>query len=89
MLGPIIDCLEGLRLGEVEDDDNCVAVFVVEGEQGPELLLACGVPDVHLDGLAFGVEGLVAVEAGAEGVGYFGLEGAVEEDLDDAGLADV
>lgn len=29
------------------------------------------------------------MEAGAEGVGYFGLEGAVEEDLDDAGFADV
>lgn len=56
MLGPIIDGLEGLGLGEVENDDHRVAVLVVEGEQGAELLLACGVPDVHLDGLAAGVE---------------------------------
>jgi hypothetical protein len=54
-----------LRIGEVEDDDYCVAVFIVESE------------------------GLVAVEAGSEGVAGFFVEGSVQEDLDDAGLSDV
>jgi hypothetical protein len=86
---PVFDGIESLRIGEVEDDDYCVAVFIVESEERSEPFLAGSVPNVHGEGFPASIVGLVAVEAGSEGVAGFFVEGSVQEDLDDAGLSDV
>lgn len=48
---PVVEVLERFLTGDVEYEDGSYRAFVVGARDGLEGLLACGVPDLQLDGL--------------------------------------
>lgn len=54
---PLLHVVEALHIGDIIDDSNAVGAAVVGGGDGAEALLASGIPDLHLNGLALDVEG--------------------------------
>eukprot|EP00303_Exanthemachrysis_gayraliae_P009107 CAMPEP_0206003608 /NCGR_PEP_ID=MMETSP1464-20131121/3468_1 /ASSEMBLY_ACC=CAM_ASM_001124 /TAXON_ID=119497 /ORGANISM="Exanthemachrysis gayraliae, Strain RCC1523" /LENGTH=533 /DNA_ID=CAMNT_0053376987 /DNA_START=147 /DNA_END=1744 /DNA_ORIENTATION=+ len=57
LVQPRLDVLEGLRVGHVVHHDDAVGTAVVAARDGAEALLARGVPDLQLDGLAVELDG--------------------------------
>ena len=52
LLDPDVDQLEGLMVGDVEDEQDAVHVAVVVGRDGVVSSGACRVPDLHANGVA-------------------------------------
>lgn len=75
---PKINRFKTLGISQVEYYDYCITVLVIQGEKRAKALLASSIPDVHGDRFSSGINCVVAMEAGAKGVGHFVLEAAVE-----------
>jgi len=54
---PLLDIVEGFVVGNVVNDDDAVSTAVVRGSNCAETLLAGGVPNLELDGLAVELNG--------------------------------
>ena len=92
LLEPALDVLEGGVLGDVVDEEGADGAAVVGRGDGAVALLAGGVPDLGLDGLALGLDGLGG-ELDADGrlgleVELVAGEAGEEVGLADAGVAD-
>lgn len=61
---PIIHSLECMGVCEVEYDNYCIAVLIVESKKGPKFFLPGSVPDVYRNTFSFGVLSVEAVIAG-------------------------
>mmetsp|Transcript_8630 Transcript_8630/g.24220 ORF Transcript_8630/g.24220 Transcript_8630/m.24220 type:complete len:319 (-) Transcript_8630:1038-1994(-) len=92
LVEPLLDVVEGFVVGDVVDDDDAVGAAVVRGGDGAEALLAGGVPNLELDGLAVELDGAdLKVDADGGDVGFrVGVVGESEEKarLADAGVSD-
>lgn len=75
---PKINRFKTLGIGQVEYYDYCITVLVIQGKKRAKALLASCVPDVHGERFSSGINCVVAMEAGAEGVGHFILEAAMK-----------
>ena len=92
LVEPLLDVVEGFVVGDVVHDDDAVGAAVVRGGDGAEALLAGGVPNLELDGLAVELDGAdLKVDADGGDVGFrVGVVGESEEKarLADAGVSD-
>lgn len=92
LVEPLLDVVEGFVVGDVVDDDDAVGPAVVRGGDGAEALLAGGVPNLELDGLAIELDGAdLEVDADGGDVRFrVGVVGETEEKarLADAGVSD-
>ncbi len=75
--------------GQVKHYYYCIAVLVVKGQEGTELLLASGVPDVDGERVSLRVVSIKTVVAGPKSIGDLFLEVAVQENLNETGFANV
>ena len=79
---------------EVEDQNNALSIFVVCAGDGPESLLACGIPDLQLDSIVIKFECsasdglLLELEVDADGGEVTLFEWVVSKAAKERGLAD-
>lgn len=78
--------VKGSLVGHVVDEQDAHGAAVVGGGDGPEALLAGGVPDLELDALAIELDG-ADLEVDADGGDEGGGEGVLAEAQQAAGLA--
>lgn len=86
---PVVHRLQAAGLRHVEDNDHCIAVFVVERQKRAELFLASGIPEVHSQRLPVAIIQIVALEAGPESIRSLAGKCRAMKNLKDTGFADI